>query len=281
MKSIIFFTFFAFLLSIQVNAANYSIPESIFVNEGKTDFNNIFITNESELNENVNQLFDDDVLNHEYSKAFDLNSKFVDYWLKQKQFWHLIDLNHDGVNEMFYSNDNLQAEDISFEIYVKANNKYVARYFEKGKLIAYKIHPKTNEIILFRHQYPCCSNISHNIEMVRFLNNNFHLRKKYFVARPDEMKTKLFPSKVNYKSNYHYLKEESKIRWSAEVIKEKAARTSNENVISKFPKGSVYKVLSIEKGWKYVLMCSEPSKETNRIINPANFVNTHIYGWIK
>jgi hypothetical protein len=95
------------------------------------------------------------------------------------------------------------------------------------------------------------------------------------------MKTKLFPKKVIYSNKYSFFKKDEKVRWSAEVITKGATRMTQENIISNYPKGTAYRVLSEEKGWKYILICGEPSKEINKIINPANFVYTHVFGWVK
>jgi hypothetical protein len=259
----------------------YKTPESFFINNAKTDFESIFIKNSDELQKSVNQLFDSDLLNHDLTKAYDLEAKFDKYWAKYESSWHLLDLNNDGVFELLFNNSSNEPEHLSFELFKKENQKYEAIYFQIGKLVGYKIHPNTKEVILFRHQYPCCTNLSHNVDMIRYLNGKITLRKKFFVARPDEMKTKLFPKKVSYTKEYLFLSKDEKVRWSAEVITKNATRMSQENIISKYPKGTPYRVLAVEKGWKYVLICGEPSKDLNKIINPANFIYTHVFGWVK
>ncbi|MBI1836284.1 MAG: hypothetical protein HYR91_03360 [Flavobacteriia bacterium] len=260
---------------------SYTIPEHLFVNRGCTDFSKIYIQDKIFLEKSVKQLFNDDLLNHENTKAFDLDAKFEFYWEKNNLFWHVLDLNNDGEYELFFNNEAKLQEETVFEIYKFEKGKYKSFYFDTGKLIAYKIHPNTKELILFRHKYPCCSNMSHNIESIRLLNGKINLRKRFFIARPDEMATKLFPKKVNYSSNYSYLLKDVEVRWSAEKIIEKASRYSEQNIISKYIKGTPYRILATEKGWQFVLLCGEPSNENNRIINPSNFIYTHVYGWIK
>lgn len=281
MKSVYLLIFSFCLTTSIVFSMAYETPESFFVNNAKTDFESIFIKNKEELQKSVKQLFDNDLLNHDLTRAYDIEAKFENYWAKYESSWHLLDLNNDGVFELLFNNSSDEPEHLSFELFKKEKQKYQAIYFQIGKLIGYKIHPNTKEVVLFRHQYPCCTNLSHNIDMIRLINGNIILRKKFFVARPDEMKTKLFPKKVSYSNKYSFFKKDEKVRWSAEVITKGATRMTQENIISNYPKGTAYRVLSEEKGWKYILICSEPSKEINKIINPANFVYTHVFGWVK
>ena len=268
-------------INSSIFAMDYKIPESFFVNNAKTDFETIFIKNNEELLKGVKQLFNDDLLNHDLTKAFDIEATFEKYWVKYEKSWHLLDLNNDGVFELFFNNSDADIEHLSFEIFKINKEKYQAIYFQVGKLIGYKIHPNTKEIILFRHQFPCCTNLSHNVDMIRLLNGKISLRKKFFVARPDEMKTKLFPKSVSYSKEYFFFKKDEKVRWSAEIITKDATRMTEENIISNYPKGTAYRVLAVEKGWKYVLILGEPSKDLNKIINPANFIYTHVFGWVK
>lgn len=281
MRTLYPFLFSVFLINSSLFGMTYETPESFFINNAKTDFETIFIKNNEELQKCVRQLFDNDLLNHDLTKAYDLEAKFEKYWTKYETSWHLLDLNNDGVFELLFNNSSNEPEHLSFELFKKENQKYQAIYFQIGKLVGYKIHPNTKEVILYRHQYPCCTNLSHNIDMVRLLNGKIILRKKFFVARPDEMKTKFFPQKVSYPKAYLFLSKDEKVRWSAEVITKNATRMSQENVISKYTKGTPYRVLAVEKGWKYVLICGEPSKDLNKIINPANFIYTHVFGWVK
>lgn len=259
----------------------YPMPEHLFVNEGKTDFEKIKKVNDEQLKNVVLTFFNEDQLNHEMTKAYDANASFDKYWSNFQKYWFFTDLNKDGINELIFNNTKHGGEYNFVEIYIQSNSKFKIIYSEKGSFVFYKINPNTNEIVLFKHEFPCCTNLSHNIDMVRLLHGKIKLRKKYLIARPDNMKTKLFPKKVKYNSSYQKLGKEIELYWSAEVIDKEACPIANKNRVCKYAKGSVYKLLGKEKGWKYVLMCSAPISNSSNVLNTANFEFTHVFGWIK
>lgn len=266
------------------NADMPRIPASIFVNGGQTDFSILFKSIDKELKNKVQLLFDEDRLDHSLSKAYDVEAVFDRYWKENEKLWHSLDVNKDGVNELIYLSILSETnESESFEIYSLKDEKYRLIFGDSGHLLAYKIHPNTKEIILFHHKYPCCSSASHNINMIRLVGGQIVLRKKYFIAKNEGMKGIFFPKKVNYTSDYFYLNTNTTLRWSSGVIDEKASDVFNDNIIAIYPKGTPYRILAEENGWKYVLFCGVPSKKESNIgiITPENFSEIHVFGWIE
>jgi hypothetical protein len=117
-----------------------------------------------------------------------------------------------SIFEFIYCCETNESKENNFiEIYVQQSGKLKLLFKEKGSLIAYKIQPNTKEMILFHHKYPCCRTVSHNINMIRMVNNKIHLRQKYFVVNPEDTSFKIFPNFVHYSSKYYYLKNNKKI----------------------------------------------------------------------
>ena len=273
--SILFLT-----LNFQViaNVVMPRIPVGLFVNGGETDFSKLFIDQKNTIKEQVKKLFDFDKLDHEYTKAYETEAKFEIYWLKNESNWHFIDLNRDGKSELIFQSIATLNNEMEF---VEIWSNQTVLYKESGHFIAYKIHPNTNEIILFHHKYPCCSSASHNIDMVRYVRGKIRLRKKYFLARDSEMKGDFFPPKVKYTSNYHYLNNNTPVRWSSNRIMNNASKLSNENKVADYPKATPYWILAKRNGWNYVLMCGEPISNQKGLIRSENFKDVHVFGWIR
>ncbi len=282
------FLFFSFLLlspNLFSTAIMPRLNASIFVNDGLTDFSFLFKTVDVNLKNKVQSLFEKDRLDHYDTKAFDLDAVFSVYWEKHNKYWFSLDLNKDGENEILYLNElTNEIEMESFEIYQFNQGYYKNIYKESGHLLAYKIHPNTKEIILFHHKYPCCSSVSHNINMVRLVNGKIVLRKKYVVASDNGMNgsTKFFPKKVKYTRKMSYLKQDVLVRWSSSIISVKASDFFESNVVGRFSKGAEYRVLFEIGKWKYVLMCAPPLKRVSNegIIDSSNFMDVKVFGWI-
>ena len=279
----IFWIFFT-PLSLNGKAVMPRINATLFINEGLTDFSTLFKFIDPKLKNKVQVLFENDKLDHVDSKAYDLEATFDKYWEKQSRFWYSLDINLDGENELLYLSEFTEEIEMeSFEIYILKNNIYTAILREVGHLIAYKIHPNTKEIVLYHHRYPCCASVSHNINMVRLINNKIVLRKKYVVARDIGMKGDFFPKHVKFSSKMIELKKEVIIRWSPSVISKNASESFQNNIVGKYEKGTQFRVLCHKGSWKYVLMCDKPMKRDSNsgIIDTDNFYDVKVFGWMK
>jgi hypothetical protein len=258
-----------------------NIPVEVFFPNCMYNVKSLGEENEIQLKNQVEKLFHMDILEHDFSLGYDMNAKFDSYWKVYQNDWMLLDLNQDKVMELLFTGVPSKSQDIDYvELYVWENDKYRKVFQEVGKIEAYKIHPNTKEVILFHHQFPCCDNASHNLNMFRYINGTVNLRKRYMVATDKNMKGNFFPEKAREIFKAKILRKDVELRWSDEVIEKNAWHRSERNVIARFEKGALYKVL-FQKGKKsYVLMLSPPLDEPNKIINTANFKKTKIYGWI-
>ncbi len=282
-----FFAFFTLALAYQFAFGSIQMPRidpSIFIPNCKTDFSAIASKNEKEKEVLVKKLFDLEMIDHFLTKSYDLNAKFSDYYTVFSKNYLLIDLNNDGVNELVFSGrvtQEVESEQLSIFQFIKNNPTQI--YIENGHLLAYQIHPNTKEILLFHHQYPCCDNASHNLNRLRLVNGKMQLLKRYFVGRDSGMKGEFFPKKTTFSNHYLQTKrEKTELRWSPEVITKNAwERRSENNVIALYPIRSYYKVLAKNGKWRFVLMQNAPVIQQNLVINPRNFSNTWIYGWIE
>jgi len=119
--------------------------------------------------------------------------------------------------------------------------------------------------------------------MVRVINGKIKLRKKYFIANSEILKSNCIPKFVNYNLKFHFLTKETAVRWSSNKNTKKDVNSINENTIAFYPKKAPYKVLFSNKNWIYVLLYEAPltSKKNKSAINPNNFSDVHVYGWIE
>jgi hypothetical protein len=259
------------------------VSAKLFVNKADTNFSAVFKKDDLEIEKKVKRIFDADRLNHEMSKAYDVDASFDVYWKIYKQFWHSIDLNVDGKNELVFSTyqKKIEANEL-FEIYTLDNGEYKSIYQESGHILCFKIQPNTKEIVLFHHKYPCCSSGSHNINMIRLINGKIVLRKKYFVGFDVNVQGDFFPKKSNYSAKYHYLNEVKKLRWSNLAVTKNASAFSQNNIVAEFDVKTPYKVLFKSKKWTYVVMYGVPLKKREGVgfLNFENFKDVHVYGWI-
>lgn len=281
--SILFFTIYCLC---NAKAVIPTINPSVFINGGKTNLFSLYKPSDSpSVKSKIEKLFNEDQFDHPFSKAYDSEAKFNLYWEKNKQFWHTIDLNKDGKDELLYQSVATNDEEIEFlEIYSQKKGKYQLIYKESGHFIAYKIHPHTQEIILFHHDYPCCTNASHTINMVRLVRGKIKLRKKYFLARDEGMKGDFFPKRVKFSSEYQYLQKQTIIRWSPEKITKNAWKMYQENKLAEYPKNTLCRILSRKGRWWYIEICGEPILHQKNpyefVINSINFNDVPVFGWI-
>lgn len=260
------------------------VPSYFFVNEVKTDLNTIYGKNEG-IEGKVHLLFDEDKLDHPLSKAFDNEATFDSYWKQNKAKWHSVNLNNDEVDELIYSvNPSGKPDESSLlEIYSKQKGEWQPIYRELGSLFGYKIHPKTKEIVLYQHTFPCCSSASNTIQTIRFLSNKMKVHKKYFLANGKNMKGHFFPPKVSYLPCYFYLKKETVLKWSSENIVKNAWLSFSENNVGVYAINTPYRILFSRNKWKYVIMYGLPVKSNKQksVLQPQNFRTTTVFGWIR
>ncbi|MDR0803116.1 hypothetical protein [Fluviicola sp.] len=267
---------FAYVEMTRVNA-------KLFISDPETDFSKIQIQNEALKVKMVQFLFDNDMVDHIGTKAYDPSALFVNYYKQFGPLYQLIDLNNDKVPELIFNGYNTEErEKEQLQIFTTIKGELVSVYNEMGYLMAYKIHPNTREILLYHHQYPCCENASHNLNRLRLVNNKMTLVKRYFLGRDHGMKGKFFPEKSTFSGKFCHTKAKTMLYWSPEEINQRAwPRRSEKNTIAAYPDSVAYSVLAEKGKWHFVIMHGAPVLEENRVINPSNFTNTWIYGWIK
>jgi hypothetical protein len=258
------------------------VSVKLFVNHGKTDFETVFSKDKEAKKAAVNWLFENNRLDHDFSKAVSPDLEFGPYWEHFAEMWHLVDLDLDGKNELIFSGKPIVSDEKErFALFANYGQVWKEVFWDDGHLMAYKIHPNTGEIILYHHRYPCCTNSTHLIQKIRWLRNRLHSTKRYFLARDKDMKGQFFPKKAFYPSKYRILKSETMLYWSKGKINAKAAVFSPKNEIIHFPANAYYQILAREGAWKYVMMVSPPKTEESMVANPANLQESRFYGWIK
>jgi hypothetical protein len=275
----------AFLFPIYLFGAAVIMPRvdvNLFINEPNTDFKAIYLNRASEIKKSVAWLFETDRLSHDYTKSVNRFNKFEKYWNLFKDKWYFIDMNQDGQPELIFSGKPSNADEKEmFSLYANYGSVWKEIYWDDGHLIAFKIHPRTKEVLLYHHRYPCCSQSTHSIVRLRFLNNKVYQMKRYFLARDSGMKGQFFPVKSLFKKKYSHLKEKTMLYWSKGKISNQASQYCNTNEIIHFPIGSVFKVLAREERWLYVQMISPPVNESSSVVNAANLKETKFFGWIQ
>jgi len=258
------------------------VEARLFINEPQTDFDSIFINQPEILEKSVAWLFEADKLSHDLTKSLDLSFEFPKYWRIFKDKWHLVDMNNDGQPELLFSGQPYAGDEKEmFSIYAQFGSIWKEMYWDDGHLLAYKIHPRTKEVLLYHHRYPCCSQSTHAIIRLRFLKNKIYQTKRYFLARDSGMKGQFFPDKSKFKPNYGQLKKNSMMYWSNDKIMDQASLFVKTNEIIHYPKGSIFKILAIEDKWMYVMMITPPVNETSPVVNAANLTTAKYFGWIE
>jgi hypothetical protein len=277
---------FAFIPFLALSSVDMTrIKTELFIHEPLTDLDRITESNTELKRTLVSYLFEQDLLNHEGTKAFATDAKFDTYYAVYASRYRLIDLDHDGNPELVFNGFVSKDDDRErVEIYLTKNAVPKKIYDEMGHIPAYKIQPNTQEILLIHHQYPCCQNASHNLDRLRLVEGKIQRLRRYFVAReaPD-MKGTYFPGKSTFTKNYYRTTKPVALRWSGAVISEDAwSRRTPENIVVHYDSLSVYRILAEEKGWYFVLMHSPPMlNDKGRVVNAANLQETAVYGWLE
>lgn len=279
----------ALLLSVGFSTLAFGYVEMtrvdarIFIVDPETDFTKVQVKNEALKAKMVEFLFNNDLVDHIGTKAYDPAALFVNYYKQFGPLYQLIDLNNDQVPELIfngYSSEEREKEQL--QIFTTIKGELVSVYNEMGHLLAYKIHPNTKEVLLYHHQYPCCENASHNLNRLRLIDNKMVLLKRYFLGRDHGMLGRFFPEKSKFSGEFFYTRSKTALHWSPEEINQAAwPRRSEKNIIANYPDSIAYSVLAEKGKWRFVIMHGAPVAEENRVINPSNFTNTWIYGWIR
>jgi hypothetical protein len=259
------------------------VDAKIFIANPETDFSKIEVRNEALKAKMIEFLFKNDMIDHSGTLAYDPGALFVNYYKQFASLYRLMDLNNDKVPELIFNGyPTEEKEKERLQIFMTIKGEPVSVYNEMGHLLAYKIHPNTKEVLLYHHEYPCCGNASHNLNRLRLVDAKMTLVKRYFLGRDTGMLGKFFPEKSTFNGKFFSTKSKSSLYWSPEEITEAAwPGRSKKNIIANYSDSTVYSVLAEKGKWRFVIMHGAPVIEENRVINPSNFSNTWIYGWIR
>lgn len=282
MKTLLITLFSSLCFSLVASVTMTRVDPTLFIANPETDLDKVTVTNEALKRSMVNYLFDADLLDHVGTKAYDTQAVFDKYYTQFSALYRLIDLNNDGLPELIFNGFVSSDDDKEYlEIYGTKKGVVTRLFKEIGHVLAYKIQPNTKEVLLYHHQYPCCENASHNLNRLRLIGNELQLQKRYFIGRDSGMVGPFFPKKAQFTSENKRFSKTTKLYWSPAIVTTDAwPRRSQTNVIASYPASSVYTVLAQTKSWSFVLVKSAPMITTNNVINPANFLQTWIYGWV-
>lgn len=265
----------------QENPSLVNIPQEVFVNKGKTNFDSILFKAPSIINK-VHDLYNYTELAHDFTTS---TNEFTNYWNRFQNQWYYIQFDKGGDTLLLFMGLRESSDEREYvEIYDLKKEKFNRQIFNSvGKLVAYKVQPFTQEIILFVHEYPCCRSASHNIHTIRRINGDIHTSNRFFIGRDSgDMVGPFFPEKVKFTPEYHILTQKTEVRWSPAVVEKDAyLNWSSSNFIIHYNEGAVYKTLYNHDGWQFVLLFSGIAEEQSLVINYTNFKYKGVYGWIK
>lgn len=257
------------------------IKAELFCPGMKEDLETIYWKDADKLRDAVKWLFDNNLLEHDYTKAYLENADFNTYYGFFEDRWHLIDLDNDDRPELVFSGLTVSGDEKeSFYLYVQYGEVWKEVIWEQGHLMGYQIHPNTEEILLYHHRYPCCSQSSHTITRFRWIRGKLKKTQKYFLARDSAMLGNFFPEKSNFTNRYKRLNKKKMLYWSSEFIREKAYLMSPTNEIIHYQKDSYYRLLAKRGSWSYVMMISPPIQEQSRVVNAQNLRGVAVFGWM-
>ena len=284
MKKISLFLLFAISISsyqAQVNPNLVSIPHEVFVNDGKSDFDKI-LSQDTSIEEKVKILHSLNELSHDLTVQ---TNSFDEYWEQYKSQWFYVSFNKNKSPFLLFKglkNDTDEREYVEIFDLEKERN-FRGLFSDVGVLLAYKIHPLTNEVILYVHKYPCCKSASHNIYRLRRVEDGLKINDRFFVGRDSgDMVGPFFPKKVDFSDKYYKLGEKTEVRWSPAVVDENAFDNWAEtNLIIHYNEGALYKTLYEKNDWQFVVFFNGIAEEQSRVLNYTNFKTKGVYGWIK
>lgn len=282
-KFIIYLVSFLFIQSAysQINPTLVDIPHAVFVNGGSDDFKRILFTDET-LAEKVKVLHSYNELGHDLPVE---TSTFEQYWSRYSKQWNYVRFKEDAsplliFNGLISNSDEREYVEI-YDLDKKRDHRIL--YSTVGKLLAYKNHPFTNELILYVHSYPCCKSASHNIYKIRQVNDKLHYSDRFFVGRDiGDMVGPFFPKEAKHDGKYYFLTKRTELRWSPAVVEENAFEDWTEsNLIIHYNEGAMYKIIHDQGEWLFVLFLNGIAEEQSMMLNYTNFKNKGVYGWIK
>lgn len=263
------------------------VPPEVFINGSNNDLSNIFLS-DIDLEGMVQKLYDTDLLPHKGAIYYPEAPEFNEYWKAYSSHWNVVKLQPNSNQIELIFNGKLSTQDAkeAFELYTISihDGENTGPIFRAdGKLIAYKMSPFTSEIVLYIHDYPCCNSAGNNIIKLRVVNGETKPTKRFFIARDSEDITgPFFPKTSNFSNNIHQLNEDKDLHWSPENISQNAFKgQSNRNFIGRFQAGSNYYILNQwDDNWQFVLLLNGIQQVQSAVINPINFENRPIFGFI-
>ena len=265
----------------QSNPTLMDIPVDVFVNGGKVNFDSILFK-DTVLKEKVRILHSYNELTHDLTVQ---TNSFQQYWKRFAKNWYLIQFKKEEEPILLFKGfANVTDEREYVQIYDLEKERNQRMVFNTvGRLLAYKFHPFTDELILFVHEYPCCVSASHQVYRIRQIHGNIQHTNCFFVGRDHGgMVGPFFPEKVSFSGKYHQLTQKTMLRWSPAVVKKNAfPNWAETNEMIHYEKGALYKILHQQKGWQFVIFYNGISHEQSRVMNYTNFSNRGVYGWIK
>ncbi|TNE53324.1 MAG: hypothetical protein EP338_12375 [Bacteroidetes bacterium] len=271
-------------LNSQASVTMTRVDHQLFVHGGSADFESLSWNDQALKKSIVQALFERKQLEHEGSLSFDGQASFEHYYKERESSFQLIDLNRDSIPELLFQGYPIQGDDKEYcEIYTKqlSSGKYLRIYQQVGHWLAYKIHPNTQEIVLYQHKYPCCSSMSHNIFRLRLLSGKIHKHSKYFLGRDQDMKGRFFPSEVHFEKQFHRLSDDKNLYWSDSLITEDASPLSQKNFIITYKAGSVYQILARKENWSYILIRGKTATDKSLVANGKNLERMTLFAWMK
>lgn len=278
---ILFVLTIIFPIAAQVDPTLVDIPYHVFIGEAQDDFDNI-LWKENSIREKVKTLHSYDELTHEFTVT---TNSFEEYWKNYSSQWHYIRFKENAEPVLIFFgfknfNDELEYVEI-YDVSKKRNERLL--FSEVGKLLAYKVNPHNQELVLFTHKYPCCRSASHNIFKIRQLNGTLQVSDRFFVGRDaGDMVGPFFPETAIHKKEYHVLTKRTELRWSPAVVEKDAfLGWTHSNLIIHYNEGALYKILNDAGDWLFVLFFNGIAEEQSSVLNYTNFTNKGVYGWIK
>jgi hypothetical protein len=269
-----------FVIYSQTSPSLTEIPVEVFINDGVSSIEDIFVES-SKTKSEVRNLFDGRQINHELALQ---GADFNTYWETFANEWHWVKFRKDEAPLLLFLGLNSFTDEKEYvEIYDPKKESNARLFAKAGRLIAYKKHPLTNELILYSHKYPCCRSASHNIYTIRKIHDEIKYKDRFFIGRDSgDMTGPFFPDSASFNGEYEKLEEKTVLRWSPEVVEENAfIERAKTNAIIHYEKGAIYKKLAEKGDWHYVIMYSGISEEMSPVINHLNFKFKGVYGWIK
>lgn len=259
------------------------IDLQLFYSNSDTTWSTVQNNDQEAVLQSVKWLFDNNMLSHFLSKAYAKDAELTTYWERYSKDWRLVDLDADGTEELLFSGETIQGDDReNVQIYSRSDASWQLIFERKGALAGFVQHPRTKEVLPIHHRYPCCSQYTHTLRRLRFVQGEFQELKKYFIASDaGGMAGPFFPDSTAFPSTAMSLQKRVSLRWSPNVVTEKAYYTAVTNEVIAFESGSLYLKLAEKGNWWYVLFLTPPPLEQSPVVNTANLQSSKLLGWIQ